>query len=151
MREEVSTEEEQREEALEILARDPKVDTAAKNLDRCIDEFIELQQEILPQQEKGLVIPNVEERIFSSQSKLADCIDALVSAMKECEDMEVIQVAMGVHSVGVQYFQGVFFGIHYSRMAIAKKGDRIFARLLHSAYAQLNKTRQQKSGLVIPK
>jgi hypothetical protein len=113
------------------LAQDPALEAATNELEKCILKFDELQREILPKQQKGIIIPNVEELIYATQKNLAEAIDGVVVAMRNSDNQDAVAVAMTVHTIGVQYFQGVFFGICYTEIMTSYEGDRPFQRLLN--------------------
>jgi len=133
-----------------ILDRDPAVKAGVNMVENAIHALDALQAELLPQQEKNLEVPDAAQRTLKTQTQLAIAIDTVNKAMQHCKDQEVIQLGLGVQSVGVQYFQGIFFSIHYSRVVYSHQGDRTFQRLLDTAYKLFERSRQQKVGVVHP-
>lgn len=144
------TPEEQEARARSILAQDPELEAATNKLEECIDKFEELNEEILPAQAKGIIIPNAEKRIYSAQSNLAEALDKLILALKNSDNQDAIGVAMQMHSIGVQYFQGVYFGIQYSAIQVKCQGDRPFQRLLHQAYKMMERAQQSPIAASTP-
>ena len=143
--------------AREVLAEDSELEAAANHLEECIDKFEELNEEILPAQSKGIIIPNAEQRIYTAQSRLAEGLDKLTAAMKASDNRGAIGVAMQMHSIGVQYFQGIYFGIQYSAIQLKCQGDRPFQRLLHQGYKMVERAQQSavagnapKPGIITP-
>lgn len=133
-----------------ILERDPAVKAGVNMIEDAVGAIDALRDEILPQQAKGLEVPDAQKRTLAVQQQLARAIDTINKAMQGCDDDEAVQIAMSVQSVGVQYFQGIFFSIHWSRVVYAHDGDRTFQRLLDGAYKLLERTRQRKAGVIQP-
>jgi len=133
-----------------ILERDPAVKAGVNMVEDAIGAIDTLQAEILPQQQKGLEVPNSAQRTLAAQRQLARAIDTINKAMQSCTDKEVVQLGMSIQNVGVQYFQGIFFSIHYSRVVFVHQGDRTFQRLLDGGYKMFERTRQRKVGVVTP-
>jgi hypothetical protein len=141
-----------REQIDQVLARSPKVASAVHNLDKAIDHLEQIQQELLPKQQKGLHVPGIQEQIYNAQSNLARRLDELIQAANTCTDQEVMGIAMAVNQAGVAYMQGILFGIHYSRMLVTYEGDQPFQRLLIEANTLLDRAHKKKGngGLIIP-
>lgn len=138
-------------QAMKTLSKDPDLLKAANALQSAVNAIDELNNEMLPMQQKGMVIPNLEQRVHAAQQALARNIDELIIAMRKSNAPDAVQVAMQVHSLGVSYFQGVFFGVHYARTNLVAQGDRTFQRMFHQAYQLLQRTQSQQSNLVLPR
>ncbi len=137
------------EEVREILEREPAIAMAVTSLEEAIEALDQIQQEVLPQQEKGLQIPNLEHKLHTAQTKIATALDTLVASARTCEDPEIMGIAMGFNQAGVAYMQGILYGVHYSRMMVAHHGNRTNERLLHEAYALLQRAQQRKTSRIV--
>lgn len=133
------------EQVNKILEQEPEVFRASLRLNKAIDEYLQTQQFIITQREKGLVVPNLEQRTHTAQRNLAMTIDQLTVALEGAENIQVKQIAIGVLQHGLMYFQGIFTSIHYTRMLMQQDSSRPYERLLHEAYALMERA-IKKSG-----
>ncbi len=119
----------------------PDLATALGQLEQALASYNELQTEILPLQEKGLVVPNLAQRVHSSHQKIARAMDGILPLLRKHESNEaVIAVAMGAYQEGMLYMQAILFGIHYSRVSSRQSP---FQHLLREAYHLIEKQQQR--------
>lgn len=131
-----------------ILKKDPEVHQAVMNLQKALEDYEQTQAYILGQSQKGLTVPNLEQRAHAVQRNIAVAMDRLAMSGEACEDAQVQHIAIGVQQGAMMYFQSFFTTIHYSRMMMAHPDGKPYERLLHEAYALLERSVQKNRGSV---
>ena len=120
----------------------PELATALGGLEKALGAYIELQEEILPLQAKGLAVPNLPERTHRLERAIADALDTVQPLLRKYESKEaVLVVAMKGYQEGMMYMQGILFGIHYAR--VSTRHDKPFRRLHEEAYHLLSRQRSR--------
>lgn len=128
-----------------VQAQAPDLAKALTQLDVAITKLNDLQAEILPLQEKGLVVPNINQRIHANQQAIAVAMDNTHGLLHKYQENEaVIAVAGAAYNEGMAYIQGIVFGVHYGRVAL--KHEKPFQRLLAEAYHMLERQQNRLSG-----
>ncbi len=138
---------EQAAEVEAILQKDPEVHRTCLALQKALEDYEETQRYILNQRQKGLVVPNFEERTHAVQRNVAVALDNLAMAGEACEDPQVQQIAIGVQQSGLMYFQSFITTIHYSRMMMTHADGKPYERMLHEAYALLERAVKRSQGV----
>jgi len=133
------------EEINSILKRDPEVHACAHALQKAIGDYDETQKFILTEREKGIQVPNLQERTHTIQRNLCVALDKMALACEACEDPQIVNIAIGIHQHGVMYFNAFFTSIHYSRMVTTHTDARPYERLMHEAYALFERAQKKAS------
>lgn len=134
-----------------ILQKDPEVHRCCLALQKSMQDYEETQRYILSQRQQGLVVPNLEQRTHAVQRNIAVALDNLAMAGEAAEDPQIKQIAIQVQQGGLMYFQSFIATIHYSRMMMLHADGKPYERMLHEAYALLERAVKKSQGNKVTK
>lgn len=128
---------------------------ASEEVNTSVVAWKDLEEKVLPSQQKGIIIPHVDQMIRTAQGQIARSLDGLLAALAEhgpsvnSTDPEVITPMEGVTAAyqdGVIHVQGIVFSIHLLRLSSVLNHKSPCARMIAEAYMLLERAQNMSGG-----
>ena len=120
------------------------------SLEKSIHGWEEVEQNLIPAAQKGVEIPNLHQKIQSSQISLASSLDkankALLDATDEEKGAEFYGKAMSYFARAMGTYNNILAGVHFGRAQLMSRDD-IFEYTLRSAYHLQSKAMERAEAL----